>query len=468
MVSGGLMRVPVVSGIYTDLGPDFRAAYPVNMVPVPMAQGISDGYLRAADGVVAQGSGPGACRGGIAWNGILYRVMGTKFVAVNSTGGVTEIGTIGGTGQVTMTYGFDYLAIVSAGDMWLYDGSALAQVTDPDLGTVLDVVWVDGYFVTTDGEFLVVTELNDPFAVDPLKYGSSEADPDPIVALLKLRNEVYALNRYTIEVFQNVGGTGFPFQRVTGAQVQKGVVGTHACCVFMENIAFIGSGQNEAPSVYLGANGTTAKIATREIDIILSGYDLSEVVMDARVDRGAQHLHIRLPDKTLVFDAEASRAFGQSIWFIYSTSVDGNGPWDAVNPVWCYDRWNVGRVERPELGYLSTEVSSHWGELVGWQFQTPIMFNETRGAIVYQLELIGLPGRAAFGANPVISTEYSHDGVTWSQPKTISAGTSGQRTKRLVWFRQGMFKNMRFQRFRGTSDAQLSVAALEATVEGLA
>jgi hypothetical protein len=43
--------------------------------------------------------------------------------------------------------------------------------------------------------------LNDPTAVDPLKYGSSEADPDPILAIRKIRNEVYALNRHTVEVF---------------------------------------------------------------------------------------------------------------------------------------------------------------------------------------------------------------------------------------------------------------------------
>jgi hypothetical protein len=71
------------------------------------------------------------------------------------------------------------------------------------------VVWVDGYFMTTDGEFLVITELNNPFAVDPLKYGSSEADPDPVKSLLKLRNEVYALNRHTIEVFDNTGRRAF-------------------------------------------------------------------------------------------------------------------------------------------------------------------------------------------------------------------------------------------------------------------
>jgi hypothetical protein len=88
--------------------------------------------------------------------------------------------------------------------------ATLTQNTDPDLGTVLDVVWVDGYWMTTDGEFLVVTDLTNPLAVDPFKYGSSEVDPDPVKALLKVRNEVYALNRHTIEAFDNVGGCGLP------------------------------------------------------------------------------------------------------------------------------------------------------------------------------------------------------------------------------------------------------------------
>jgi hypothetical protein len=45
---------------------------------------------------------------------------------------------------------------------------------------------------------------------------------------------------------------------------------------------------------------------------------------------------------------------------------------------------------------------------------------------------------------------------------------SGQRGKRLVWLQQGMVRAWRAQRFRGTSDAHLPVARLEARVEALA
>jgi hypothetical protein len=202
------MQIPILSGIFTDNGPDFRTSYPVNLVPTPKQSGISTGYLRPGDGIVANGTGPGADRGGINWRGELYRVMGTKLVEISSAGVVTILGDVGGPVDelVTFDYSFNELAIASGGRLYYWDGVTLVQVTDPDLGVVLDVVWVDGYFMTTDGEFLVVTELVDPTQVNPLKYGSSEVDPDPVVALLKLRNEVYALNRNTIEVFDNIGG----------------------------------------------------------------------------------------------------------------------------------------------------------------------------------------------------------------------------------------------------------------------
>jgi hypothetical protein len=234
---------------------------------VPKQSGISAGFLRPGDGLVANGTGPGIDRGGINWQGNLYRVMGTKLVEIDSAGTVTELGDVGGptTELVTFDYSFDLLAIASGGRLYYWSGTTLTQVTDPDLGTVLDVVWVDGYFMTTDGEFLVVTELTNPLDVNPLKYGSSEVDPDPVVALLKLRNEIYALNRNTVEVFDNVGGELFPFARIDGAQLQKGVVGTQACCVYIERIAFLGSGRNEAPGIYIGAAATTQKISTQAV-----------------------------------------------------------------------------------------------------------------------------------------------------------------------------------------------------------
>ena len=467
------MQIPILNGIYADSSPELRTAYPVNFVPVPKQSGISNGFLRPGDGIVANGTGgPGIDRGGINWNGVCYRVMGTKLVIVDSNGTVAVLGDVGGPIDtlVTFDYSFDRLAIASGGRLYYWDG-ALTQVTDPDLGVVLDVVWVDGYFMTTDGEFLIVTELNDPTQVNPLKYGSSEVDPDPVVALLKLRNEVYALNLNTIEVFDNVGGELFPFQRIDGAQIPKGVLGTFACCVYADRIAFLGSGRNEAPGIYLGVSAQTQKISTQEIDTLLLNYteeQLALVKLEARNDKSHEHLYVHLPDRTVVYDAAASEVLQERVWFTLTTSVVEFSQYRARNLVWAYDKWLVGDPQSSNVGYLVQDTGHHWGEQVRWEFGTLIVYNESNGAIFNRLELVSLTGSVALGTNPQISTSYSVDGLAWSQDKSIAVGTIGSASKRLAWFQQGHMRNWRIQRFRGDSDAHVSFIRLEAQIEALA
>jgi hypothetical protein len=468
------MQIPILNGIYADSTPELRTAYPVNMVPVPKQSGISNGFLRPGDGIVGNGTGPGIDRGGINWNGVCYRVMGTSLVVVASDGAVTVLGDVGGPVNelVTFDYSFDRLAVASGGRLYYWSQSAgLVQVTDPDLGVVLDFCWVDGYFMTTDGEFLIVTELNDPTQVNPLKYGSSEVDPDPVVALLKLRNEVYALNRNTIEVFDNVGGELFPFQRIDGAQIPKGVIGTFGCCVYVDRIAFLGGGRNEAPGIYLGVSAQTQKISTQEIDNLLLTYteaQLATVKLEARNDKAHEHLYVHLPDRTVVYDAAASEVLQDQVWFTLTTTVVGFAQYRARNLVWAYDKWLIGDPQSSSIGYLVQDTGNHWGEQVRWEFGTLIVYNGGNGALFNRLELVSLTGSVALGTNPQISTSYSVDGLAWSQDRSIAVGTIGSTSKRLAWFQQGHMRNWRIQRFRGDSDAHVSFMRLEAQLEELA
>jgi hypothetical protein len=462
------MQIPILNGIYTDNTPELRTSYPVNLIPVPAKTGISAGFLKPAEGIVSNGTGTGTDRGGIEWDGVCYRVMGTKLVRVDSDGTVTTLGDVGGSELVSMDYSFDRLAIASGGNLFYWNGSVLSQVTDSDLGTVLDVCWIDGYFMTTDGANLVVTELSDPAQVNPLKYGSSELDPDPVKALLELRNEIYALNRHTIEVFDNVGGEFFPFSRIEGAHIAKGSIGTHTCCVYIEAVAFLGSGRNEAPGIYLAANGQTKKISTQEIDKLLLTYtegQLSLCKLETRNDKNHQYLYVHLPDRTVVYDAAAAE-LGQ-VWFTLTSSLSGFSQYRARNFVWAYDKWLVGDPQSSSVGYLVDNVGTNWGQKVRWEFGTTIMYNESRGGIFHQLELIALTGSVALGTNPQISTSYSIDGKSWSQDKFINCGTTGT-NKRLCWFQQGHMRNWRVQRFRGDSDAHLSFLRLEAQLTPLA
>jgi hypothetical protein len=463
------MQISILNGIFTDSGVDVRTSYPVNLMPVPKKSGVSAGYLRPAPGHTQLATGQGVDRGGINWNGVCYRASGTKLVTVADNGSVTVLGDIGGTGQVRFDYSFDRLSIASGGKLYYWNGT-LTQVTDTDIGVVVDQLWVDGYFMTTDGESLVVTELGDPLAINPLKYGSSEADPDPVIGLRKIRNEVYAVNRYTMELFDNVGGEFFPFARIEGAQIQKGAIGTFAHAQFLDAIAFVGSGRNEALGIYLGANGSTTKLSTQEVDTILEGFtesQLSGIVVESRIEKNHQLLYIHLPDRTLVYDHAASQAFEQPVWHILTSTVVGFSQYTARNFVYAYNKWVCGDPASTAISCLDDSTGEHNGNMVRWEFGTIIVYNNGAGAIFHELELVALTGRIPIGSSPIISTSYSLDGLSWSQSKPISTGTNGQTKKRLVWFNQGNMQRMRIQRFTGDSDSHLSFLRLDAKITPL-
>ena len=463
------MQIPIVNGIYTDENGLFRTSYPVNLVPVPKETGLNAGYLKPADGIISFGDGPGVDRGGINWNGICYRVMGTKLVSLSSTGAITIIGDVGGAGQCSFDYSFNELGIASSNNLYYWDGATLTHVTDVNLGNCIDFIWVDNYFMTTDSQYIVVTELGNPTVINPLKYGSSEADPDKVKGLIKVRNEPFAVNRYSIEAFSNIGGTLFPFQRIEGSKIDRGAIGTYAFALFDEAIAFLGGARNEPPSVWVGINGSSTNISTLEIDTIIQGYteeQLATTIVEVRNDKNHRWLYVHLPNVTCVYDIAASAKLGEQTWFLLSSGLGlETSTYRARNFVWANDKWIVGDPTSTKYGYFTESVGEHYGNDVGWNFNTSIIYNEGNGVIFHEIELVCLTGRVT--GNPTIWTNYSTDGITWSTERPRSAGRIGHRDARINWLQQGNMRQFRIQRFRGTSAAHISIARLEARVEPL-
>lgn len=463
------MQIPLLSGISATQQADFGLSYPINLEGVPIETGLSKGYLRSATGASLFTMGPGINRGGIEWNSVLYRVMGSKLVSVSQAGTVTVLGDVESDGKpVTMDYGFDRLAIRSNRKLWYWDGITLVQVTDPDLGIVLDVVWMNGHYVTTDGISIVVTQLADPTAVDPLKYGSAEADPDMVTGLIRLRNELYATGQDTIQVFYYQGGSGFPFAVNDGATIPIGCVGPKAKALFMQSFAFVGAGRNQGTGVWLAQGGTALKLSTRAIDDLLAQEaDPGSIVVEARVSRDEHRLLVHLSDKTLVFLDSATRKAGEGVWYVATSGAGMDKPYRLRDAVLCYGKWFVGDTETGAIGTLDEGIATHFGESVGWQFDTQLLYNQGKNAIVHSLELVGLPGRAD-GHRPVAFMSYSLDGQTWGLERAGILGRSGQRTIRCQWRPHKRLSNYVGFRFRGHSDALSGWAALEAEIEPLA
>lgn len=465
-------QISLLSGIIADGTAEFLQNYPLNLEPVVTPNKIASegftGQLRATAGATAFVTGPGIDRGGVYFNDMLYRVMGTRLVRLRRANTIDDLGDVGGTGPVTFAIGPDRLAIRSDDKVFYWDDTALTPLTDTDLGPCKDIIWVDGYFMSTDGVYVTVTELNDAYQVKPLKYGSAEEDPDPITGLIKFRNESYVLGRHTIQVFRNVGGNGFPFQTLRGATIPVGCVGNMAKCLYADSFAFVGGARNEAIGVYLAGQGSANRISSRAIDDELAKVDdPSSIILENRTNRAERRLFVHLPTKSLVFCLNATKAAnGEEVWYLAQSGV--GKPYRPRAAIEAYGRLIVGDTESAQLANLTDTVSTHFGEAAQWRFDLGLIYNEGRGGILHAVELAGLPGRAPVGANGTAWLSLTRDGQNFTSERAILMGTAGDFSNRLQWRPRTNFRNYLGLRVRGLSSAMPGFAACEAKLSPLA
>lgn len=448
------MQIPIQSGVTVKDG-RFVVSYPVNLRPKALASGLSKGQLVSAPGAIAKATGPGADRGGLIWRDRHFRAMGSKLVEILPGWTISEIGEIGGDCQCTgFDYSFDRLAIRSGGSLYYYDGTTLTQVTDTDLGEVRDLAFIDGYFVTTDGEFVVVTELLDPTQIEPLKYGSAESDPDEVTGVMRFDEELLVFGRHTIQPFRNVGSTGFPFQTIRGAVIPFGCISAAAKTKIASTYAFVGGGRGEPLGVFIATGGTAARISDDVIEELLAEAAQSEIKLEARREGADEILIIHMGDQSAALSLSTSRESNQGAWHILQTDGGRYTPRHAV-------LWNGEQVVGHDatIGVLSIDTDKHFGVRAGWSFDVGLQFNDGRAFIVHDIELFGQFPREKWAA----LLSMTRDGETWSNE--VARHLAGRTGERVAWRPHVRAPMLAGMRFRGTG--RVAVSRCDVTGEGL-
>lgn len=413
--------INLMGGDTVGVETDYRDALPVNM------SGIKDkilnvaGYMLQQSGLTHFASAKGIDRGG-NWNERHfnhYRVSGQRFVEIDNGGSVKDLGAIGGIDTVSLPYSFDTQAIVANGRFYLYDKTnGLVEVTDSDLGDPIDGVWIDGYYMLTDGEFLFHTRLGDESAIDPLKFATAEFSPDPTLGVGKtVDNKVIAFGRYSIEYFANVASENFAFTRIPNRAIKTGIVGTHCKCEMLSSWFIVGGRKEEDVSVHVVGVGAVTKIASREIDKILGQYteaELSVAVLEPRVEEDYHYLILHLPNETLIYNHEIAQVAGMDMaWSILKSDTSGNRVWRGKHGIFepRLGKFVYGDKLGGEVGILDELVATHYGEIVEYIMHTPFLILEKLS--LDELEIYTVAGFTNdIDAKVAISITY--DGIHYS------------------------------------------------------
>ena len=332
-------QLAISSGFYISEATGLVNRRLSNMYPVyPEAESANRAGLVGTPGIDDLSEVPsGPSRGVLVFNdGTPYRVIGGFLYSIASDGSFINIGAISGFSDVSMsTNGINIAIQDPSGSSYFYTPSTntLELNNGADFlsfGQAKTVTFKDGYYVYSTLEIFFsgsFKETNDGKDFNPLDFEDAEIAPDSIIKLWNNHNQLYVMGQRTIEVYQTVVTSGFPFQRSTNAVIQKGCIAPNSVTDFDDGFTFIGGDQGEKPGIWKGVGSSFFKISDASIDNLIHKSSVSELV-NARAwtyaENGAYFAVFTVGQNTVVYDATASRAKGVPQWHARQTGI-GNG-----------------------------------------------------------------------------------------------------------------------------------------------
>jgi hypothetical protein len=464
-----------------SVGPetDYRDNLPVNMTAIDRPILGADGYMLQAPGLVSISEFPedDPCKGAI-WNERLetqFRVWGTPTAGVFREAIYTEVPNVGlvldfalrgfWSGDtlrpVSLPYSFNTQGVVAANNFFLWDGVTFKTGgvdIDPLFVGTIDAVWIDGYYFLTDGESIYHTSLLDEEIVE-FSESTAQLSPDPILGLgLTQDNKVIVFGRYTIEYFQNVGSSGFAFQRLPNRAVKSGIVATHAKVEIMGSWFYVGGRKEEGLGVHALSGVSPQRVSTREIEKILGTYsetDLINMNIEGREEDSIHYLIIHLPDQTLQLNVSLSQKVGvDGAWSILKSGVDSDiwranfGLFDSTYGGWVYGDDIDGRV-----GLLDSTVATQYNEIAEWYLYTPFIYLES--ASIDSLEVEIIPGHTVTD-DATVFVSITQDGVTEGSEYINEYGMQFDYSNRFISRRHGYVRDWFSIRLRGASKSRMA------------
>jgi len=473
------MKTPILGSTYVARSMNAADARMVNLFPEIVPEGGKEpAFLQRAPGLrLLANIGLGPIRGLWSYGNFMYVVSGSQLYKVNSSYSATLIGTVSGTGPVSMVDNGTQLFIACNGPSYIYNATtnAFAQITDPDFPGAVTVGYLDGYFVFNEpnSQKIWITSLLDGLSVDPLDFASAEGAPDGVVGIIVDHRELWVLGTNSVEVWYNAATQGFPLERIQGAFNEIGCVAPYSIAKADNGIFWLGQDARGRGIVYRANGYTGARISTHAVEWHIQQYgNLSDAIAYTYQQDGHTFYVLIFPsaDTTWVYDA-ATQAWHERAGF-----TNGDFTRHRSN---CQVAFNneiiVGDYANGKVYAFDSDVYADDGQIQRW-YRTwralPTGQNNLKRTAQHTLQLdceTGVGLNLGQGSDPQVMLRWSDDaGHTWSNEHWSGMGKIGEYGRRVFWRRLGMTVKLRDRVYElsGTDPVKIAIMGAELLLSG--
>jgi len=420
------VQYPAVGASYKSPALPASAQRTVNMYPEALQNGLTDVILHNFPGLNKKLSGVASefDRGVYVFQNILYQVAGGAFYRVTSTYSRVSLGSIAGSGRVSMADNGTTMVIVTNGDgEYTFDGTTL---TPTALGTnPSNVEYLNSRFLFDDDDGRVGVTNVASTTVPGGNFFSPESAPDALVRTYVFNQFAYLFGEKTIEPWQNVTSGTPPFERMNGAIVENvGLAGRSAVANTEQAIYFV-SDTGDAQQLQ-GFSPT--QISTVAIANEWRTYTISDAIVQTADILGLDFVIFSFPTnlKTWAFVEQ----YGLWLELEHGTAAGrwlGNSIIEAYGVVLVAD-YATGNIYQLDPDTFTDNAETTVRErvfqpLAGETFGTPRQF--------YQMTEFGLSIETGQGntaeLNPLIAISFStNGGRSFSNERFKKVGQEGE------------------------------------------
>ena len=385
--------------------------------------------------------------------GGILALSGTQLYHLDqNTGAATLIDTVVGAGlRMSAEGNTSYVVLTTGTNVYYTDGVTLTQISFPDSMNVYGVDTLDSYFLFASDLGRFYFSGIGAVTVDALDYATAESQPDNLMTLKVVGDELWLFGRLSVEVWQPTGDLNLPFQRITGRIFGIGITARDTCQKLnvdgVDTVCWVGTDRR----VY-----QTNPNPTR--------------ISDAPIEQKLRSSTVSLTDNSLNPYATTCSWEGHDFYVLH---IPGQGSWAYDLSTGLWDEWTsynhphfrgstgaVGVNQQPLLGDDTSNVIWQMVETQPLDGTDPVVFEFTG-----ILEVTGASQRCnnvmlaiASGttsdpsADPMIQMATSDNGGrTFGDEQEEPLGRQGELTERVMWSRQGQLQYPgRIHRWRTT------------------
>ena len=452
-----MVATPILGSAYAARSVNAADNRMVNLYPEMVPEGgLQPAFLNRAPGLRKLATiGEGPIRG--LWAPQItgsdgYVVSGDRLYKINTNYKATFLGTITGTGQVSIADNGTQIFIAADPDGFIYNMStgAFAPIGDPDFPGAVTVGYLDGYFVFNEpnSQRVWVTSLLDGTSIDPLEFASAEGAPDQLISVNVDHREAWLFGTSTVEVWYNAGTADFPLARIQGAFNELGCAAIYSVGKLDNTLFWLGADARGRGIVYRANGYRGERVSTHAIEFAIQNYDvISDAVAYTYQQEGHKFYVLTFPsaNATWVYDTITGAWHERAGWINgHFRRHRSNCQMNFNNQIVVGDFENGNIYALDLFAYADHDRPQKW--LRSWR-ALPSGQNDFKRTAQHSLQLAcetGVGIVTGQGDDAQAMLRWSDDGGhTWSREHWASMGRIGRYGYRTMWRRLGMTQKLR-------------------------